>query len=109
MDLYNTENPHYMYTYVSDTVYCRLAHGPGPAAPAPATATATPAITGCGHCGRGRHRRRIEALQHANRPLIALVQVHRSSRRLGRYRSSSCSLCTQRYRRLPLLLLPHRP
>ena len=62
-------------------------------------ATATQAVTGCGQCGRGRHRPRIQVLQHANRPLIVLVQVHRTSRRLGRVRSSSCSLCTQRYRR----------
>jgi hypothetical protein len=81
----------YMYTITSLILSTVDAHGPGP-----------------GH-GHARHHRvwplrprsspaPLEALQHANRPLINLVQIHRSSR-LGRYRSSSCSLCTQRYRR----------
>ena len=69
-----------MYTYVSEILSTVDAHGPGPG---PGCGQATPAVTGCGHCGRGRHRRRIEALQHANRPLIALVQVHRSPHRLA--------------------------
>ena len=71
MDLYNTDKTHiYTYTYVSDTVSTVDAHGPGAR---PGCGQATPAVTGCGHCGRGRHRHRIEALQHANRPLIDLA------------------------------------
>ena len=53
MDLYNTENPHYMYTYVSDTVYCRRTRPwprPRPRSrlrpPSPGAATAAAVVTG---------------------------------------------------------------